>query len=92
MAQHYKIISFVNEPWFGDVINEIKEALKKPEELEKLSDDYKMHHLDYTVYLFQSKNDSILEDWGGNNMAVSQCHFEIHLDRDDRILEIYVPL
>jgi hypothetical protein len=25
-------------------------------------------------------------------MAVSQCHFEIHLDRDDRILEIYVPL
>ena len=42
--------------------------------------------------LFQSKNDSILEDWGGNNMAVSQCHFEIHLDRDDRILEIYVPL
>ena len=31
MAQHYKMISFVNEPWFSDVVNEIKEALKKPE-------------------------------------------------------------
>ncbi len=91
MAQHIPIKEWQNQKWFKQITQEIEFCIKNKTYKEILPDDYKMDENDSLVVLYKSKmTDKIDED--NPEIRLNQCCFEIHVDKDNKILQVYLPL
>jgi len=62
--------------------------------IEILPDDYKTDDQDYRILCYRpaQQNWEMLIDNENPHIRVNQCSFEIHLNKDNKINEVYVPL
>ena len=98
MAQHFKIEEWKDQEWYPllmDTIKNIVSIIDKKETNENiflLPDEYKMQDDTDRVFGFRpsSKFDMVIDN--ENEIQVNQIGIEIHVDKDNIIQQVYLPL
>ena len=108
MAQHNKIELWEDQKWFPKVMKEIERGVKHLKDVKEtplewtkygslgewlfLPDEYKMEDDTVRVLGYRSSIDMELEPDNKYPMKICNLNFEIHVDKDNKVQQVYIPL